>query len=257
MKKDLVSCIIPTYRRSDSLKRAINSVLNQTYKDIEVIVVDDNNPNDEYSLEVQEKIKTIKDTRLKYIQQDKHINGAAARNVGINNAKGEYIAFLDDDDEWLPNKLEIQIASLKKNPEYGGATCFYTLYNNGKPIRKCPPYLSEDLYRKVFDRSVSVYTTTLVLRKEALDKTGYFDENLIRHQDLLLLLDFLEHEKLYVVQKNLVQIHTDIGGNRPSANQLVKVKKDFFLCVKHHFNNFDKKTNERIFAAHYFEIVYL
>ena len=108
MVKGMVSCIIPTYRRSDSLIKAINSVLAQTYKNIEVIVVDDNDPDDKYSIMVQDKLATIKDERLRYIKQERHKNGAAARNTGIKASRGEYIAFLDDD-EWLPEKLEMQI----------------------------------------------------------------------------------------------------------------------------------------------------
>ena len=83
MQNELVSVVIPTYKRSDTLIRAVSSVLNQSYRNIEVIVVDDNTPNDVYSIETQEKLKRIKDSRIRYIQQEKHINGAVARNVGI------------------------------------------------------------------------------------------------------------------------------------------------------------------------------
>ncbi len=119
----LVSCVIPTYKRSDMLPRAIQSVLNQTYSNIEVLIVDDNEPNDEYSLETQKTIAVfLKDPRIKFIQQEKHINGAVARNVGINAAKGKYVAFLDDDDEWLPEKIEKQLAVLEKDETISGST---------------------------------------------------------------------------------------------------------------------------------------
>ncbi|WP_082394179.1 glycosyltransferase family A protein [Bacillus sp. JCM 19034] len=81
-------------------------------------------------------MKKIDDSRVRYVQQDKHINGAAARNVGIRVSKGEYIAFLDDDDEWLPNKIELQVREIENNKDCEGVTCLYTIYNNGKPIRK-------------------------------------------------------------------------------------------------------------------------
>lgn len=132
MVKGMVSCIIPTYKRSDTLIRAVKSVINQSYKNLEIIIVDDNEPNDEYSLIVQERLKAISDERIRYIQQKKHINGAAARNVGINAARGEFIAFLDDDDEWLPSKIEKQINKLMSNQEYNGITCLYTICTNGK-----------------------------------------------------------------------------------------------------------------------------
>lgn len=257
MEKGLVSCIIPTYKRSDSLVRAIKSILNQTYKKLEVLVVDDNDLNDEYSLKVQERLKTIKDTRVRYIQQDKHINGAAARNAGIRASKGEYIAFLDDDDEWLPNKLEAQISLLQENPEYNAVSCLYTFCKNNKPIRKCPPYDNKELHKKVLDRSISILTPTVVFKKEALDRTGYFDESLIRHQDLQLFLDYLAKEKMILLPEYHVLIHTEIGGNRPNAEKLEEIKMHFFNKMNRHFEMYNNKERKNIYAAHYFEIVFV
>ncbi|WP_350342384.1 glycosyltransferase family 2 protein [Proteinivorax tanatarense] len=252
-----VSCIIPTYKRSDSLIRAINSVLSQSYDNLEIIVVDDNNPNDEYSLKVQERLLTIQDERLKYIQQTKHINGAAARNEGILAARGEYIAFLDDDDEWGSKKLEDQISKLKSDPLVGGVSTLYSLCADGKVFRVCKPYTGEGLHRKILQRSVSVFTSTVVFRKEALSRSGYFDTSMVRHQDLQLLLDFLSKYKLTVVNKPHVMIHTDIGGNRPTAKEFIQIKELFFEKMKSHFEKYDLKTRKRIYSAHYFEIILL
>ena len=101
----LVSVIMPTYKRSEKLLRAIDSVLNQTYKNLELLLVNDNEPFDEYTelLEKNEVEKYSNDERFHLILQDKHINGAVARNVGIRQARGQYIAFLDDDDWWELN----------------------------------------------------------------------------------------------------------------------------------------------------------
>ena len=102
-----VSVIIPTYKRAKMLSRAIDSVLNQTYRNIEVIVVDDNNPNDEYrkatSL-IMENYCT--DERVHYICHEKNMNGSVARNTGMINASGEFVTFLDDDDIYMPQKVE-------------------------------------------------------------------------------------------------------------------------------------------------------
>ena len=107
----LVSVIIPTYKRSDLLPRAIHSVQGQTYRNIEVLVVNDNvSPDDEYSQRLYTLIDSIDDDRVRLISQPKHINGAAARNAGIRDAKGEFIAFLDDDDYWESEKVELQVS---------------------------------------------------------------------------------------------------------------------------------------------------
>lgn len=257
MKKSLVSCIVPTYKRSDSLFRAINSILQQTYKNLEVLVVDDNNPNDKYSIKVQETLKLIKDSRVIYIQQEKHINGAVARNKGIKYSKGEYIAFLDDDDEWLPNKLENQIKKLEEHPEYNAISCLYTYYSNNKPIRKCPPYTNSNLHQKVLERSVSICTPTVLFRKKALDKSGYFDETLTRHQDLQLFLDYLVGDSMFVLLEYQVLIHTDIGGNRATLKSIEQIKEQFFKQMNDHFEIYNDKKQKQIYAAHYFEIIFV
>ena len=112
---ELVSIIIPTYKRNEKLKKAIESILKQTYQNIEIIVVDDNNPNTEYRKKNEILMQSyIKNSKVKYIKHEKNKNGAAARNTGINAANGKYIGFLDDDDEFLPTKIEKQVDVLEK-----------------------------------------------------------------------------------------------------------------------------------------------
>ena len=118
----LVSVIMPTYKRSEKLLRAIDSVLNQTYKNLELLLVNDNEPFDEYTELLKKRVeKYSNDERFHLILQDKHINGAVARNVGIRQARGQYIAFLDDDDWWELNKLEEQVKELKSLDDSWGA----------------------------------------------------------------------------------------------------------------------------------------
>lgn len=106
VKENLVSVIIPTYNRSDLIKETINSVLNQTHKNFELIMVDDGS-----TVNTKTVIESFKDNRIKYILQKHHGLLAVARNNGLKVAIGEYIAFLDSDDIWLTNKLEKQIES--------------------------------------------------------------------------------------------------------------------------------------------------
>lgn len=102
MISGLVSVIIPTYKRPNMLGRAIDSVLGQSYTNIEVVVVDDNSDGDKYRLEtIQYMERYANDYRVKYIKHKTNQNGSAARNTGIQNSVGEYIAFLDDDDYFL------------------------------------------------------------------------------------------------------------------------------------------------------------
>ena len=132
--KGLVSVVIPTYKRSEMLQRAIESVLGQTYENIECIVVNDNNPGDDFSQILYGTIDKFKDDkRFHFLEQKIHKNGAAARNVGIRYAHGEYIAFLDDDDFWDIEKIEEQVAVLNNLPsDYGAVSCLMRLYRKGK-----------------------------------------------------------------------------------------------------------------------------
>lgn len=254
--KGLVSCVIPTYRRSDTLNRAIKSVLSQTYKDVEILVVDDNEKESKESKKVAELVDSFNNKRIKLVLQEKHINGAEARNAGVRASTGEYIAFLDDDDEWLPDKIEKQVAILEERPEIGGVSCLYNEYSSGVVFHSCPPYSGENLHRKVFDRSVAVFTSTVLLRKDALLRAGLFDNTLRRHQDLQLLLDFTRKNKFYALNEYLVKLHADSDINRPSYERLKEIKKAFFGAVASHLEKYSKRERQQIMAAHRFELAF-
>ena len=129
MKGSLVSIIIPTYKRATMLHRAIASVLEQTYSNIEVLVVSDNEPDDEFTAQARMTVESFNDYRVRLITQEKHINGAVARNVGIKASKGEFISFLDDDDYYEKDKIEKQVALLSSlDDSWGGVCCRYTKY---------------------------------------------------------------------------------------------------------------------------------
>src|ERR687886_939602 len=125
-----VSVIIPTHNRAAFLHSAITSVLNQTFQDLEIIIIDDASKD-----HTREVIANFNDTRIKVIHNQVSKGAAGARNIAIMNSSCEYIAFLDDDDEWLPEKLKIQVCLLDHSlPEVGGVctSCFIIDKANGK-----------------------------------------------------------------------------------------------------------------------------
>lgn len=231
----LVSVIIPTYKRSSTLPRAIESVLNQTYRNIELLVVNDNEPEDEFTQYVKhitDKYKT--DYRFQLIIQEKHVNGAVARNIGIKKAKGEYIAFLDDDDWWKLNKLELQVNELKKlSSDWGGVSCKFCFYNSrGEVIGRSLKYQDGYIYKDILNMMTEVCTCTLLLRHTALDDAGYFDEKLLRNQDLQLTVFFTYKYKLKEVDEYLFCLDVSDAQNRPSGDKVVEVVNNFFESVK-------------------------
>lgn len=252
----LVSCVIPTYKRSDTLQRAIDSALNQTYQSIEVLVVDDNEKGSKESEEVANVISKINDNRVHLVLQEKHVNGAEARNAGVRASNGEYIAFLDDDDVWLPKKIERQIAYIDSHRDLDGCSALYNEYVGGQLVHSCPLYTEENLFQKIFRREVAVFTSTVLLKKECLLEAGLFDTKLKRHQDLQLLLRFTDKFKLGVLPEYLVQLQNDSAINRPNAQTIVEIKKKFFDSVYDLYNKCSKKDKQLIKSAHCYEVMF-
>ena len=134
--EELVSVVIPTYKRSDKIERAIKSVINQTYKNLEIIVVDDNAKNKEEREKTRNIVKKYKN--VKFIENKENLGGALTRNIGIENALGDYIAFLDDDDEYVNSKIEKQLKLLKEkvkeNRKVGMIYCYKNILDNNKKV---------------------------------------------------------------------------------------------------------------------------
>ncbi len=256
--KGKVSVIIPTYKRSDTLSRAIKSVVEQTYKNIEILVVNDNEPGDEYSENVAKLIKSLNYKNLTLVMQEHHINGAAARNAGIRHAVGEYIAFLDDDDLWMPEKIELQVDKLSKlDGSYGGVSTRKIYYLNGKQNHISKVWRTDEKQNfDIMSRRLNVSTCTLLLRHECLDKAGYFDENLKRHQEIQLLSYFTNMYKIGFVEEILTIIDCSDTGNRPSAQRLLEFKNDYFKSIKPVLNKYTTHKKRLIIAHNMTEIAW-
>lgn len=228
----LVSVITPTYKRSDMLKRAIDSVLSQTYSDIELIIVNDNERNDEYSEKLYSLLEQYSDPRLKFLEQAKHINGAVARNFGIKNAQGEFIAFLDDDDWWEPNKIELQVEEFKKlDDRWGVVSCLKKYYKDGKFYRASLPYKDGNVFEGVITITKNITTGTAMIRHCALDEVGAFDEGLLRQQDVQLFSFLAKEYQFKLLKKHLHNIDISDNQNRPNADKIRKIKEAYFKSV--------------------------
>ena len=187
MDTPLVSVIIPTYRRPDTLDIAINSVLEQTYINVEVIVVDDNNPESEgRKLTENKMLPFANNPRVIYLKHEKNKNGSAARNTGARFSKAKYIAFLDDDDIFLPTKIQNQVEQLEKLPsDYGASyTSFYTKKPGSKPILENENRSGDVFFESLSRQLYGCFGSNLLVKKSAFDEIGGFDESFIRNQDV-------------------------------------------------------------------------
>ena len=175
-----VSVIIPTYNRARYVRESIQSVLSQTYGDLEVIVVDDGSTD-----ETAEVIGAISDPRLRYLRQD-HVGRSKARNYGLSVARGKYIAFLDSDDLYLPNKVELQVDYLNKHPGTGMVyTSAYCIDDVGELLpHKYEATASGSIYEQIaFFVPVTITLPTVMTYREIFNRVGGFDENMDRFED--------------------------------------------------------------------------
>lgn len=256
--KDLVSVVIPTYRRSDMLTRAIDSVLGQTYTNVECIVVNDNIVGDEHSLVLYKNLKAYEnDPRFRFLEQEKHINGAAARNVGIRAARGEYIAFLDDDDYWEKEKLQMQVDWLKSHDESWGAVgCLSRRLLNGELQMVDIPYPTGNILMDILCRRTGLGTGAVLMRRVALDEAGYFDESLMRHQDLQLFACLAAKCKIGLVKKYLYNIEVGDAQNRPTPEKLKAIKEAYFASIRNVMDGLTPGQRKRVYIMHKFECAY-
>ena len=197
-----VSVILPTYNRAHVVSRAIRSVLEQTYEDFELIVVDDGSTDS-----TEEVVRSFDDRRIRYIRHKQNKGRSAARNTGIKIAKGEYIAFQDSDDEWLPEKLEEQMEVFKtSSPQVGVVyTGFYLFYDDKKIYIPSANVKTKD--GNIYDELLKgnfVGTPAAVVRAECLKKVGMFDESLHCLEDWELFIRISKEYIFKYIDKALV-----------------------------------------------------
>ncbi|WP_298472006.1 glycosyltransferase [uncultured Psychrobacillus sp.] len=260
MDSQLISAIITTYKRDKKyLKRAILSVLNQTYTNFELIIVDDNGQN-EFQYIVEETIKEINpNVHIKVIKHEQNMGAQVARNNGIRSANGKFIAFLDDDDEWIENKLDLQLKKFNTNNKLGLVYCWYNICKNNektKKIRKPSKNLRKgirDLLRTNFIGS----TSFPLIKKECFDKVGLFDETLKAKQDYDMWLRICKEYQIDFVEVPLCNyyIHSD---ERITSNVQNKLESEE-IFLKKHINdiNKDKKAlsfKYRLIGSYYLKL---
>ena len=208
MGKSRVSVIIPTHNRKKLLFRAVKSVLKQTYKNIECIVVDDGSVSP-----VRSVTESFNDDRLRYIRHEQSRGASSARNTGIQNSAGDYVAFLDDDDEWLQSKIEKQVGLLERLPsDYGMVYCWMDYHDStGQVVKKNHPEYRGYIFPNVLDRQRISGCSTLLTRRDAVDDIGGFDESLPRGNDGDFIRRICKRMKVDYVPQVLVRYY--VGHN--------------------------------------------
>jgi len=184
-----VSVIIPTYNRADVIARSIRSVLAQTYQDFELIVVDDGSSDG-----TPQAVEAFEDRRIKLVRHSVNKGAGGARNTGIGVARGEYVAFQDSDDEWLPHKLERQMQIFEALPPEVGVVYsdMWKIDERGtKKYFAAPHIVAEDgmVYKRALGhQAFGIGIQSSVIRRECLGRVGRFDERLPALEDSELFI---------------------------------------------------------------------
>jgi glycosyltransferase involved in cell wall biosynthesis len=197
-----VSVVIPVYNRPVAVRRAIDSVLAQTVKDFEIIVVDDASSDDTVA-----SVTAYADPRITLIRHDRNRGGSAARNTGFRAGTARYVAFLDSDDEWLPAKLEKQLEVFERSNDDLALVYVGTerIFADGL-IQRDVPRRHENLARELLTVNVVGETSVGMVRRSALDAVNGFDEELPASQDMDLWLRICERFPADIVPEVLVRV---------------------------------------------------
>lgn len=227
---ELVSVIIPTYKRPANLCRAIDSVIGQTYSNVEIIVVDDNGMNTEWQIETERILqKYILSNQIKYIKPENHRNGSYARNMGLKVAEGEYVNFLDDDDVFDPKKIEIQVDELNKRNGYDAIYCNIEICGK-KRVSHIKNRLEGKLTYELLTGQVRFNTSSILFKKRALLDINGWDDRFLRHQDWELMVRFFRNHKICIANPCKYLLKKYHSSNVISKNPIKSIEyMEFFI----------------------------
>lgn len=216
MKTPLVTVIITSYNKEDYIQESIRSVINQSYKNIELIIVDDESNDNTVS-----KIKELGLTNVRFIEK---ANGgaASARNAGIKYASGKYIALLDGDDLWHVDKIKLQVDALEKHSDVPLVSCISSIIDkNGKCTGlQAGKVLNGIAIKNILEQNGIATWSVPLMRKSAMDEVGMLNEDLIYADDIEYWIRLLENNKIITLNKPLV-------GFRRNINNLTRNYKEF------------------------------
>ncbi len=188
-------------------------MLAQTYQDFEVIIVDDGQDK-----RADKVVASFGDERIRYIAHEKQKGCSGSKNTGIKNAHGEYVAFLDDDDEWMPEKLQLQMDAFEACPDAG--FCFTGVVNirdDGPQYSKTPDGC-KDYYERALNTFFGFLSSTLLTRKDVFDDVGILNEDFPSHTDIELIIRIVKKYKgigisKYLVKRTILSGHEQMGSS--------------------------------------------
>lgn len=245
--KPTVSIIIPTYNREQLIARSVKSVLNQTYQDFEIIIVDDASTDN-----TEEVVSSFNDERIRYVRHEENRGEAAARNTGIKAAKCNYIAYQDSDDEWLPEKLARQMELLENAPPEVGViyTGFWKMENHRRTYIPFS-WVSQkngNIHKELLNGNF-IGSPVVLVKKECFDRVGLFDERLSNLVDWEMWLRISKRYHFRCVDEPLAIAHYDADNVSDNPDSLIDALE---LVLEKNHDEFEGE--KRLLAKHWINI---
>lgn len=236
----MVSVIIPTYNREGTIERSVKSVLEQTYQDFELIIVDDGSTD-----HTRERVEAFKSEKIRYIEQ-KNAGAAAARNTGIMQARGSVIAFQDSDDYWHPDKLEKQMRALEKNK---ADIVFCKLRRHNYSTDNVWPMIPEGFveYEQILKRP-SVSTQTLCGKTEVF-RENLFDCTLPALEDYAFSVKVAKKYKMYYMKEVLVDLYLQEDSLTSDLEKYIEGNKRIIEQYADIWSEYPKIKAERLYVV--------
>lgn len=250
-----VSVIIPTFGIPEYLNKAVESVINQSLQNIEIIVVDDNNPNTKARRETEKLITSISDNRLQYLKHPHNLNGAVARNTGLAQATGKYIAFLDSDDEYKTERLEKCFNLLEMSSDFiAGVYTGCEFRRGGKVYRTFTEVKSGNHLLDTLACTFMFCTgSNIFVKKSVVDEINGFDGTFLRHQDYEFLARIFQSYSLEAIPEVLV-IKNNENVNLPNVEKMVEIKKQYIKKFEPIIKTLNEDDKKYIFHSQYLQI---
>lgn len=255
-----ISVIIPTYGRPDNLDRAIKSVINQTYNQWELIIVDDNDPNSEGRICTEQvMLKYSDDTRIRYIKHEKNKNGSAARNTGIRVATGDIVSFLDDDDEYVDCRFEKCMMALNEfgSDTVGGVYTGCIFYRNNRKYRTISKAPSGNFLKETLATTFQSHSgSNIFMPRSIVNELNGFDESFIRHQDYEFFARFFERYSLVGINEALLVKHEN-GQNLPNIEKMYNTKIQYLNKFKYLIEGLSEKEQKQVYYSQYIALAHM
>jgi glycosyltransferase involved in cell wall biosynthesis len=233
MSQPLVTVVLPTYNRPEFLVQAVQTVSEQTYESIELVIVDDHSSTPAREVLAAESITSS--LRINHQRHDTNRGANAARNTGIRCANGQFIAFLDDDDEWAPEKIERQVETFQRTGDDTGVVYTWIEYVYGSTGEKNTKTstISGDVTEKLLTGESVAEFSAIMVRSDVVDEAGLPDERFASWQDRDWYIRLSRHCEFHPVKELLTVRHMD-HGDQITSDFETKRDVSFPLFVKKH-----------------------